>query len=103
MKLKVISETSDSMVLELSGEQHTFPTILCWALLKDPRVDFAVYDVDHPLVGTPRLHLRTNRKKPRNALVDAVKLLESEFKEIGKQFDKKAKPTPKVKKKTKKK
>lgn len=90
------------MVLELAGEQHTFPAILCWALLKDPRVDLAVYNVDHPLVGKPKLVLRTERKKPKKALVDAANLLEKEFSEMSKQFNRKAKSATKTKKTKKK-
>lgn len=89
MKLNVIKETKASMILELEGEQHTFPALLCWALLKDPKVDFAVYDLDHPLVGKPRIHLRTKNKAPKKALKDAAKLLEKEFKNLGKEVDKK--------------
>ncbi|MCD4739805.1 DNA-directed RNA polymerase subunit L [archaeon] len=98
MTLKILNETTKSMQFELEGEQHTFPALLCWALLKDPRVSFAVYNVDHPLIGIPQITLRTERKKPMNALLDATKLLDKEFKEIDKQLGKTAKSTKKKKK-----
>jgi len=46
----------------------------------------AVYELDHPLIGTPRLFLRTKNKKPVNALKDAIDLLDSECKDFKKQL-----------------
>lgn len=95
MKFKIIEESKNSMVFELEGEEHSYPGLLCWALLKDPRVELAVYDLDHPLVGTPRLFLKTKNKKPVNALKDAVDFLENEFKNFKKQLEREVKKTQK--------
>jgi len=36
MKFAVIEETKNSLVFELEGEEHSYPGLLCWALLKWP-------------------------------------------------------------------
>lgn len=95
MKFKVIEESKNSLVFELEGEEHSYPGLLCWALLKDPRVELAVYEVDHPLIGVPRLFLRTKNKKPVNALKDATEFLDKEFREFKKQLEREIKKSQK--------
>ena len=82
MELVFHEDRKDSMIVELKGEQHTFPALLCWALLKDPKVKVAVYDVPHPLIGTPFLHVKTKGEEPRAALKKALKMIQKEFDSI---------------------
>jgi len=88
MKLNVIQKTKDSLTFELIGEQHTFPALLCWALLKDKKVESAVYDVGHPLVGSPKIYLKTKGKVPKKAIEDALKIIESEMEDLKKAMAK---------------
>lgn len=79
MKMNVISEDKSSMVFELEGAQHSFPALLCWALLKDPKVEMAMYNVEHPLIGKPKVHVKTKSEEPRAAITTALKLITSEL------------------------
>ena len=88
MELVFVEDRKDSMVVELKGEAHTFPGLLCWALLKDPKVTIAVYDVPHPLVGTPRLHIKTKGEQPRAALKKALKLIQKELDSVNTKVSK---------------
>ena len=98
MELVFIENRKDSMVVELKGEAHTFPALLCWALLKDPKVKVAVYDVPHPLVGTPRMHVKTKGEEPKAALKKALKLIQKEMGSLEKSVSKIRAPSPKPKK-----
>jgi DNA-directed RNA polymerase subunit L len=82
MELNFLEDRKDSMVVELKGEEHTFPGLLCWALLKDSKVQVAVYDIPHPLIGTPHLHVKTKGETPKAALKKALKLIKKEIDSI---------------------
>ncbi len=89
MKLNVIEDRKESMVIELQGEKHTFPALLCWALLQDAKVEVAVYDLKHPLVGQPKVIIKTKGETPRAALKKALKKIKSELSDLEKGIDKK--------------
>lgn len=84
MKLNIIEDKKDSLILEIEGEQHTFPALLCWALLKDSKVKVAVYDIEQPLVGKPKIYIRTKGKKPKNAILKSLDLIDKELDSIKK-------------------
>ncbi|MCK4328140.1 MAG: DNA-directed RNA polymerase subunit L [Candidatus Diapherotrites archaeon] len=99
MELVFLENRKDSMIVELKGEAHTFPGLLCWALLKDPKVQVAVYEVPHPLVGTPRMHIKTKGEEPKAALKKALKLIQKELDSVNKPVSKiRASPKAKGKK-----
>ena len=82
MKLKVQEEKKNEVIIEIEGEEHSFPALVAWALLQDPNVDFAVYDKEHPLVGNAKLYIRTKKGSPWNALKKAVSTIETEFDDL---------------------
>ena len=98
MELKFIEDRKNSMVVELIGEEHTFPGLLCWALLQNPKVTVAVYDVPHPLVGTPRVYVKTNGEAPRAAIKKALKLIQKELDSVSAAVSKIRTPAKKGKK-----
>ena len=79
MELVVLEEKKQSMAFELKGEKHTFPNLLCWALLRDPKVKLAVYEPGHPLIGHPKIRVETNAKAPRKAISDALDRITKEL------------------------
>lgn len=99
MELVFHEDKKNSMIVELKGEQHTFPALLCWALLKNPNVQVAVYDVPHPLIGTPFLHIKTKGEEPRSALKKALKIIQKEFDSINEKVSKLSTSSAKTKKK----
>ena len=88
MELVFVEDRKDSMIVDLKGEAHTFPGLLCWALLKDPKVTVAVYNMPHPLIGTPRIHIKTKGEQPRAALKKALKLIQKELDSIDTKISK---------------
>ncbi len=98
MKLKVLEEKDNELKLEIEGEEHTFPALLAWALLKDPNVDFAIYDKEHPLVEKATLFIRTKKGSPWTALEKTVKTIEDEFSELLAMTEEKPKERKKKKK-----
>ena len=98
MKLKVLEEKDNELTIEITGEEHSFPALLAWALLKDPNVEFAVYDKEHPLLGHAKLYVKTRKSTPWHALEKSINTIESEFSDILKITEKMAKSEKKKKK-----
>jgi DNA-directed RNA polymerase subunit L len=98
MNLKVLEEKDNELMIEIVGEEHSFPALLAWALLKDPNVEFAVYDKEHPLLGHAKLYVKTKRSSPWHALEKSIKTIESEFSDMLKATEEMSKTDKKKKK-----
>ncbi|MCD6522669.1 MAG: DNA-directed RNA polymerase subunit L [Candidatus Diapherotrites archaeon] len=79
MKINVLKETKDTMVFEIPGEQHTFPQLLCWALLQNPKVEVAVYNKEHPLIGDTKVYIKCKGITPKKALLGALDIIDKEL------------------------
>jgi DNA-directed RNA polymerase subunit L len=88
MKIKALKRDNQELRLELGGEGHSFCNALQYFLLHDDAIDFAGYNIQHPLVGNPVVYLRTKRKRPENALRDATRSLDRTLDELQKTFQK---------------
>mgnify|MGYP001154955652 CR=1 FL=1 len=89
LQLKVLRRTSEEMKIEVEGEGHTFCNLLESVLLEDEDIEFASYDITHPLISNPVVSIRTkNGKKPEEALKGAVEKILQRGKELSEGFDK---------------
>jgi DNA-directed RNA polymerase subunit L len=82
MEIKIIEDAKDRILMEVSGEDHTFCNILVKKLNESKDVKFAAYSIDHPLVGIPKLLVEG--KDARGLLKKAIKELSGESEEIKK-------------------
>lgn len=85
MKLKVLEEKKNRMVLEIEGETHTFCNALKTELLNDKHVKIASYGLQHPYVGAPRLIIETDGAEPKKVLAEAAKRLSKTAEELKKK------------------
>jgi len=89
MQLKILRRTPQELKLEIEGEGHTFCNLLESVLLEDKEVEFAGYDVPHPLVSNTILSIRTKKgKKPEEALVEAIEKIRQRGRELSQEIDK---------------
>lgn len=86
MKLKIIEDKKDLLVIEIEGARHTIPNLLREALLEDNSVDLAAYEKKHPMLGNPKVYIKA--KDPRKALLAAIKRTEDAVKEFEEEFEK---------------
>ncbi len=70
--VKVLEKNERKLLLEVEGETHTLLNLITTALLEDPDVEIAYYDIDHPLRGVARVYVKTKSKRPEDALKEAV-------------------------------
>lgn len=86
MKINVLEDKKDSLVVEIEGERHTIPNLVRESLWEDDSVTLAAYEKKHPSLGSPKIIV--NAKDPRKALVSAIKRSEAQTKEFLEEFEK---------------
>ncbi|MGD0450619.1 MAG: DNA-directed RNA polymerase subunit L [Candidatus Bathyarchaeia archaeon] len=73
MKVKVITKSDNELKIEIEGGTHGICNLLAKRLLEDKTVEFAGYDVPHPLASNPIIYVRMKgAAKPESALIRAV-------------------------------
>jgi DNA-directed RNA polymerase subunit L len=87
MELKTIRKTKTELELEIVGEDETILHPITHILLQNNDVDYAACMADNPLAIKKRLFLRVKKGTPEDVLKKAVKYLEDEIKQFGKNFE----------------
>jgi DNA-directed RNA polymerase subunit L len=89
MKVKILSEATNRLEIEIADEDHTLGNLLRSKLLKDKKVKHAGYQIVHPLTGGIKLLIQTEGSaNPRDALLRALSEIEGETKEFQQIFKK---------------
>lgn len=88
MQLKILKRNSQELKLEIEGEGHTFCNLLESVLLEDKDVEFAGYDVPHPLIANTIVFIRTKKgKKPEEALIEAIEKIRKRGRELNQEIN----------------
>ncbi|ABW02362.1 DNA-directed RNA polymerase subunit L [Caldivirga maquilingensis] len=82
IKVKSIKLSGDYMEVTVEGEDYTVMSPLLTYILQDPEVEFATFDMDHPLLRNITLKLRTKGKDPLKVLEDAVNRILNDIGEL---------------------
>ncbi|MDR2829563.1 MAG: DNA-directed RNA polymerase subunit L [Methanobrevibacter sp.] len=84
--LIIIKDIKTELEIEVPGESHSICNILRKYLMENDDVKYAVYGIDHPLIGNPIITIKTsNKKSPKKSLflaADKVKDTTNEFKKL---------------------
>ncbi|MCX6643837.1 MAG: DNA-directed RNA polymerase subunit L [Candidatus Bathyarchaeota archaeon] len=73
MKINVLKKSGNELKIEIEGTTHGLCNLLQTRLLEDKNVDFAGYDIPHPLASNPIIYVRMKgNAKPEAALIKAV-------------------------------
>jgi DNA-directed RNA polymerase subunit L len=88
LKVKVLKKADNELKIEIEGSSHGLCNLIQKRLLEDKRVDFAGYDVPHPLASSPVIYVRMKgRTKPEDAIVDAVEKVKEANDAFGKELN----------------
>jgi DNA-directed RNA polymerase subunit L len=88
LKLRIIKKSENELKIEIQGSSHGLCNMLQKRLLEDKTVDFAGYDVPHPLASSPIVYVRMKGDaKPQDALLRAVEKIREANDEFGKELD----------------
>ncbi len=73
MKINVQKKSGNELKIEIVGATHGICNLMAKRLLEDKTVEFAGYDVPHPLASSPIIYVRMKgAAKPEDALLRAV-------------------------------
>ncbi len=87
MNVKVLKRSKGLLKVEMEGEGHTFGHLLQEALLEDKNVDWAGYDLPHPLFAKPIVTIRMKGEAvPEKALERAAKKIRQDTEEFIEKF-----------------
>jgi DNA-directed RNA polymerase subunit L len=86
MELKTVKKTKKELEIEVVDEDETILNPITHILLENEDVEYATCMMDHPLSNKRRLFIRVKKGSPDEALMKAVKYLEKEMKDFGKNF-----------------
>ena len=87
MNVKVLKRSKGLLKVEMEGEGHTFGHLLQEALLEDKNVDWAGYDLPHPLFTKPTITVRMKGEAaPEKALERAAKKIRQDTEEFIEKF-----------------
>jgi len=88
LELKILKKNAQELKLEIKGEGHTFCNLLESVLLEDKDVEFAGYDVPHPLISNTILFVRTKKgKTPEEALIGAIEKIRQRGRELNQKIN----------------
>ena len=77
MELEVLVDKKEEAEFLIRGERHTFPNLLRDVLLKDPKVVFAAYKLEHPMDNESKVIIKTSGKSPKKVFEEALKKINS--------------------------
>jgi len=87
VKVKVLKKEDNELKIEIEGSSHGLCNLIQKRLLEDKRVEFAGYDVPHPLASNPIIYIRMKgRTAPEEALIDAVAKVQEANEAFGKEL-----------------
>jgi len=87
LNIKVLKRSKGLLKVEVDGEGHTFGHLLQEALLEDKTVDWAGYDLPHPLFTKPTVTVRMKGEAaPEKALERAAKKIRQDTDEFIEKF-----------------
>ena len=88
MKVKVLKKSENELKIELEGSSHGLCNLLAKRLLEDKKVEFAGYDVPHPLASNPIIYVRMKgAAKPEVALRKAAEKAREANEVFGKELE----------------
>lgn len=88
MEVNILNCEKTSLEFEISGADHTIPELLTSRLSENSGVEFVSYKVEHPLVGKPRIIVKTKSKDALEVTLKALEELRGEVSEFRKAFRK---------------
>ncbi|WP_054856609.1 RpoL/Rpb11 RNA polymerase subunit family protein [Vulcanisaeta sp. JCM 16159] len=86
IKINIVRAEDNYLEAVVQGETYTLFAPLIEYLLKRPDVEYAMYDVDHPLTQNVRFRIKTKGKPPLDVIKDAVNAILKDIEELENGF-----------------
>ncbi|UCE10358.1 MAG: DNA-directed RNA polymerase subunit L [Candidatus Thorarchaeota archaeon] len=86
MKPRLVESSKQEIKIEFQDEGHSFCNLLRKTLLELSGVEFAGYNIEHPLLSSPVVTLRTKRRQPAVVLREGLETVLARTEEFRKKF-----------------
>jgi DNA-directed RNA polymerase subunit L len=86
MAVHVLRKEKDVIELELEDIDQSLAQILAEKLNEDKDVEFAAFKVEHPLIGKPRIYLKTRKGDPAKLIESKLEMIRKEVQEFRQKF-----------------
>jgi len=86
MEVKVLLNEKNTLELELGNADQSLGQMLAEKLSAEKDVEFAASKVEHPLVGSVKLIVRTKKGDPAKLVLEKLDEVKSEVSDFRKKF-----------------
>jgi DNA-directed RNA polymerase subunit L len=86
MDVKILTNEKNVLEMELKGADQSLAQLLAEKLSDDKDVEFASFKVEHPLVGEPKIFVRTKKGEPGKLVLEKLDEIKKEVTEFKAQF-----------------
>ena len=86
MQVNVLNNDKKMIEIEMVDCDSAIPRMLVEELNKDKGVEFAAFKKDHPILGWPKIVLKTKKDDPLDMIVEKLEGIKKEFTDFHKQF-----------------
>ncbi len=86
MEVKILTNEKNVLEMELRGADSALAQLLAEKLGEDKDVEFASSKVEHPLVGEPKLYIRTKKGEPAKLVLEKLEEVTQEVTDFRAQF-----------------
>jgi len=91
MDVKIISNEKNALEFEMVGMDTAIPQLLVTKLNADKGVEFAGFKKEHPVVGNPKIVVRTKKKDAMDVVLEKIEEIKEEVETFKKEFKSQAK------------
>lgn len=86
MDVKVLVKEKNTLEMELGGVDQSLAQLLAEKLNEDKDVEFASFKLEHPVVASPKLYVRTKKGDPSKLVLEKLDELKKELTGFREQF-----------------
>ncbi len=86
MEVKILINEKNTLELELAGGDQSLAQLLAERLNEDKDVEFASFKVEHPIIGNPKVFMRTKKGEPAKIVLEKLAEIKKEVSEFRSQF-----------------
>ena len=86
--MEIKESSKNKLILLIPEFDNSMLNVLKEELRNDSSVEISAFNIDHPLVGTPKLIVETNKGEPKKAIMEAIKRLHGKNKDFSAAFKK---------------
>lgn len=86
MEIKILKNEKTELEVEFIGADTSIPQLLVARLNEDKSVEFAGFKKEHPIIGNPKVILKTKKKEPAAVLLEKLEEIKAEVETLRKEF-----------------